>query len=165
MKGFYNTNTDNTTSQTDILNTTDVSDSGYVTLNHSESSWNSLTGNLNYTYQIDTSGQELSVDLDVAHYTNRADFRFETNHYYPNSLNTYTELATNKQPASINVQSIKADYVKPIRKTMKVELGAKSSFVKTDNDVKYYNYEDDLPVIDTSKTNHCQAFSIKNYQK
>ena len=37
---------------------------------------------------------------------------------------------------------------------MKVELGAKSSFVKTDNDVKYYNYEDDLPVIDTSKTNH-----------
>lgn len=154
VKGFYNTNTDNTTSQTDILNTTDVSDSGYVTLNHSESSWNSLTGNLNYTYQIDTSGQELSVDLDVAHYTNRADFRFETNHYYPNSLNTYTELATNKQPASINVQSIKADYVKPIRKTMKVELGAKSSFVKTDNDVKYYNYEDDLPVIDTSKTNH-----------
>lgn len=154
IKGFYNTNTDNTTSQTNILNNTDVPDSGYVTLNNSIGTWNSLTGNLNYSNQLDTSGQELNVDLDFARYTNRADYKFSTSHYYPNTLYTYTELATNRQPATIDVQSFKVDYVKPLHKTMKLEAGLKTSNVQTDNDVKYYNYDDVMPVLDTGKTNH-----------
>ena len=83
---------------------------------------------------MDTSGQELNVDLDFARYTNRADYKFSTSHYYPNTLYTYTELATNRQPATIDVQSFKVDYVKPLHKTMKLEAGLKTSNVQTDND-------------------------------
>ena len=39
---------------------------------------------------------------------------------------------------------------------MKLEAGLKTSNVQTDNDVKYYNYDDVMPVLDTGKTESFQ---------
>jgi iron complex outermembrane recepter protein len=66
----------------------------------------------------------------------------------------YTELATNKQPATIDINSFKLDYVKELKKKKKLEAGGKSSIVTTDNDVQYYNYYNGIAVADTGKTNH-----------
>lgn len=41
-----------------------------------------------------------------------------------------------------------------MEKTMKIDAGLKSSFVTTDNDVRYVNYYGNEAVLDTGKTNH-----------
>lgn len=154
VKGNLFNNHDNTTAKTQIKNHNESPDSGYVTENINDSKWNTVSANLNYVFKIDTLGSELSADADYAQYENASDFRFETNHYFNDGTPSYTELATDKQPASINIRSFKIDYVKQFANKMKIEAGGKTSFVKTDNDVQYFNYINDAAMIDTGKTNH-----------
>src|SRR6185436_14645400 len=127
---------------------------GYVTQNINDSKWNTVSFNLNYVYKIDSLGSELSADADYAQYNNANDFRFRTDHYFHDGGTAYTELASDKQPADIDIRSLKADYSKHLANKMKVEAGGKSSHVVTDNDVLYYSYQNDVAVVDTGKTNH-----------
>jgi len=153
-KGNNFNNYDKTTSTTDIYNVTQTSDSGYVTYNNSDSKWGNLSGNINYRFQIDTTGRELTADADYAHYDNHNNFIFKTDHYFTGSDYSYTDIATNEQPATIDIRAFKLDYTHPVGKTIKIEAGAKSSYVTTDNDVKFYNYYSGIPVPDTGKSNH-----------
>jgi outer membrane receptor protein involved in Fe transport len=153
-KGSYNYNTDKTTSTTDIYNLNTFADSGYVTYNRNDSKWTNYSGNLNYRFQIDSAGRELTADIDYAHYDNSSDFKFETDHYFTGNDFTYQEIATSDQPAEITIRSFKADYTHPLDKQIKIETGGKSSYVTTDNDVRYFNYRFTVPEPDTGKTNH-----------
>ncbi len=153
-KGNQYNNDDNTTSTTDIYNLTASSDSGYTTYNHSDSKWSNYSGNISYRFQIDTLGKELTADVDYAHYDNHNNFVFKTDHYFTGNDFPYTEVATDEQPANIDIKAYKVDYVHPFSKTIKMEAGAKSSFVTTDNDVKYYNYYNNVPQLDSGKSNH-----------
>jgi hypothetical protein len=153
-KGNQYNNDDNTTSTTDIYNLSSVSDSGYTTYNHNDSKWGNYSGNVSYRFQIDTLGRELTADADYAHYDNHNNFIFKTDHYFTGNDFLYTEIATDEQPATIDIKAYKADYVHPFNKSIKMEAGAKSSFVVTDNDVKYYNYYSNVAVLDSGKSNH-----------
>ena len=137
-----------------IKNTSEIVDSSYITDNINNSKWNSLTGTLNYQFKIDSLGRELTVDFDKAKYDNGNDFLFRTNYYDYNNTVVKTEYATNDQPATIDINSVKLDYTQPWKKTMKIDAGLKSSFVTTDNDVRYVNYYGNEAVLDTGKTNH-----------
>ncbi len=154
IKGNLFNNHDETTATTDILNTSDSPDSGYVTENINDSKWNNISANLNVLYKIDTLGSELSADADYAHFDNGSDFNFTTDHFFNNGFPGYSELAFANQPADIKIKSFKTDYLKQFKNKIKFESGLKASNVITDNDVKYYNYEDDVAVIDSGKTNH-----------
>lgn len=154
IRGNYSLNNNRTVATTNISNTSEAIDSGYVTLNSNKTKWNNLSGTLNYTFKIDTAGQELTVDGDMAHYDNSNDFRFLTERYYSNGQLPSWELSTDDQPSKIDVKSFKADYVLPLKNNFKFEAGTKSSYVTTDNDVRYYNYLDNQPVNDTTKSNH-----------
>ena len=154
LRGNFNSNYDSTTSTTLIKNTSEIVDSSYITDNINNSKWNSLTGTLNYQFKIDSLGRELTVDFDKAKYDNGNDFVFRTNYYDYNNTVVKTEYATNDQPATIDINSVKLDYTQPWKKTMKIDAGLKSSFVTTDNDVRYVNYYGNEAVLDTGKTNH-----------
>jgi len=154
IRGNFNKNYDRTTSTTLIKNTSEIVDSSYITDNVNNSKWNSLTGTFNYQFKIDSLGKELTADFDRAKYDNGNNFVFLTNYYDAANSLVKTEYATNDQPATIDITSIKADYTQPLKKTMKLEAGLKSSYVTTDNDVKYVNYYAGEAVIDTGKTNH-----------
>jgi iron complex outermembrane recepter protein len=149
------TNDDKTTSTTEV-NNTGVVDSAYTTVNKNDSKYTNYTFNLNHVFHIDTLGKELTADIDYATYDNHTDFHFRTDHYSPTnpSYNTYTDLEKSIQPATINIRSAKIDYTHPFSKTIKAEAGVKSSFVETDNDVKYYHIIDGSDVLDSGKTNH-----------
>jgi iron complex outermembrane receptor protein len=154
VRGNLFNNHDNTTAKTYIKNQSENPDSGYVTENINDSKWNTVSANLNYVLKIDTLGSELSADADFARYNNASDFSFETDHYGIDGTKTYSEFATDKQPADIGIRSLKVDYVKQLANKMKIEAGGKTSFVKTENDVQYYNYVDEVAILDTGKTNH-----------
>jgi iron complex outermembrane receptor protein len=154
IKGNLFNNHDETTANTDILNNSESVDSGYVTENINDSKWNTISANLNWLYKIDTLGSELSADADYAKFDNGSNFKFTTDHFFNDGSPGYSEYAESKQPADIEINSLKIDYVKQLKGKMKLESGAKTSFVTTDNDVKYYNLQDGIAVIDTGKTNH-----------
>jgi outer membrane receptor protein involved in Fe transport len=154
VKSYQNFNNERTTSTTDIFNNSEISDSGYVTFNQNESKWTNISGNLNYRYQIDTLGREFTADADYAHFSNASDFIISTDYYLTGSYYTYGELATSQQPAKIDIRSFKVDYTHPFSSIMKIETGAKASYVTTDNDVQFFNYAADVPVLDITKTNH-----------
>ncbi len=154
VKGNLFNNHDNTSAKTLIKNYSDTPDSGYVTDNINDSKWNTVSGNLNYVFKLDTLGSELSADADYAQYSNANDFRFETEHFFNDGTPSYKELSTDKQPAEIRIKSFKIDYVKQFANKMKIEAGGKTSFVATDNDVQYFNYESGVAIPDTGKTNH-----------
>jgi len=153
--GYNSLNKDRTTSRTEVFNYTSVADSSYITQNHNDSKWENFSANLNYRFNIDSTGRALSTDLDYGRYDNKSDFRFETVYYFPDgSKPGYRENATNDQPASIDIRTFKMDYVHPFSKSFKIETGLKSSFVKTDSDVRYYNLINDAYLLDTGKSNH-----------
>ena len=154
-KGSVSTNDDRTTSTTEINNENVSPDSGFTTLNINDSRWSNYTANINYRLLMDTLGTELAADLDYARYDNRSDFNFETKHYSTDpQYIPYVELERNNQPANIDIQSAKIDYTHPLKKAMKIESGGKTSFVSTDNDVKYYNIINSEETPDSGKSNH-----------
>jgi hypothetical protein len=155
LRGYSSQNRDRSTSRTDIYNYSAISDSGYVTLNENDSRWQNISTNFNYRYKIDSLGREISTDIDYGRYDNKSDFRFQTDHHFNDgSQPSYRELATNNQPAMIDIRSVKLDYVHPFSDKVKLEGGLKSSFVKTDSDVKYYSIYGSRSVLDTGKSNH-----------
>jgi iron complex outermembrane recepter protein len=154
FRSNISTNDDRTTSTTHVNNAGQL-DSSYTTINKNDSKYSNFTFNVNHVFHIDTSGREISADLDYATYNTRTDFNFRTDHYSANPTYTpYTNLEKSIQPATINIRSAKLDYTHPMKKNMKLEAGAKSSFVETDNDVKYYHIIDNRDIPDPGKTNH-----------
>jgi outer membrane receptor protein involved in Fe transport len=54
----------------------------------------------------------------------------------------------------LNIYSLKSDLTKNFSNDWKLESGIKTSFVKTDNDLKFFNATTGIPVPDLNKTNH-----------
>jgi hypothetical protein len=111
--------------------------------------------NLNYKLELDTVGGALTADLDYATFGFGSDLQTTTDSYdsagsamgSPYQLHSIV-------PLVVDIRSAKFDITKPLGKTMKLECGAKSSLVVTDNDVRYYNVSNGLETIDSTKTNH-----------
>jgi outer membrane receptor protein involved in Fe transport len=112
--------------------------------------------NLNYRQVIDTTGKELSIDLDYARFASQ-----ETQNNLTNYLNAGGGQA---QPpyhllgnlgGVLTIKSFKVDYQQQIKSIKaKVELGVKSSWVNSDNDVQFYNLSTGSAVLDVAKSNH-----------
>lgn len=155
VKGNFDQSDDRTISTTDIRNNREAVDSGYTTINKSIGHWNNYSINLNHQYIIDSTGRELTADVDYAQYNNRENFNFQTDYFstLPGYV-PYTEIERNNQPATIAIQSAKIDYSQTIFKKLKLDAGLKGSYVVTDNDVHYYVMENNQEITDTTRTNH-----------
>src|SRR6185295_18023710 len=58
------------------------------------------------------------------------------------------------QNGALNLFAAKADYTHPLNKDSKLEMGIKSSYVASDNDVKFYDQILDQQVFDTARSSH-----------
>ncbi|MGK0389794.1 MAG: hypothetical protein ACI94Y_002539, partial [Maribacter sp.] len=76
-----------------------------------------------YQFDIDTSGQKLSVDLGYFKYTRQAD-----NDIMSISEEGFDERRKQSKPSESDIWAVKADYAKPIMKDMKIETGIKYSY-------------------------------------
>lgn len=114
-----------------------------------------FAGNLNYKWDLDTLGGSLTADLDYARFTHDSHLSTSTDNY-DSSGSVYGSPYQLRSvvPVTIDIRSAKFDLSKPLAKSLKLEAGGKSSFVETDNDVKYYNINNGVQSIDSTKTNH-----------
>ncbi|MEZ4904153.1 MAG: TonB-dependent receptor [Spirosomataceae bacterium] len=126
-----------------------------LNINNSKDHWQNYSTNLNFKHNFDTKGHELNIDADYVHYQNTSNQRFNTD--FLNATNQQvipTYILTGNVAGQLDIKSIKADYVHPLKEKAKIEVGLKSSLVRADNDLKYYDASEENPVFDPRQSNH-----------
>ncbi|MET0462148.1 MAG: outer membrane beta-barrel family protein [Chitinophagaceae bacterium] len=113
-----------------------------------------FVANFNIKHTIDTTGQELSADLDYGSYDSRAlSLNSTTYSKLDGSPLQPNYILQGDQTGKLDFKIGKIDYVRPLNKTTRVEAGLKTSFVSSDNDAKFFDLSSGSPVNDVNKTN------------
>lgn len=100
--------------------------------------YTNITANGNYKHTFDTTGREISVDVDYAYYNNRSDNNLNTQSFDANDIKNGNPVDLKGHiPSNINIYSSKLDYIHPFKSGLKLETGLKTSFVHTNNQVEY----------------------------
>jgi len=125
-----------------------------ATLSH-KSNYQNGGLNLNMRHQFDSTGKELNVDLDYINYDINSHQLFHNKFYNPDwETSRPDEIIKGELPAMIRIYSGKADYSMPLKHGAKLDLGVKSSYVKSDNDAQYFLGDGGAFVVDSGRTNH-----------
>ncbi|HVU94689.1 MAG TPA: TonB-dependent receptor [Puia sp.] len=110
--------------------------------------------NLNYTFNIDSLGTQLTADADYLSYRNKSD-GFLGNATYDASgtpLQPYQQLNIH-QPSFVDIYSIKTDLAFPIG-GWKTKMGLKYSSVTINNDFRYDSVRGGIAYFDSSLSDH-----------
>ncbi|WP_276133632.1 outer membrane beta-barrel protein [Polluticoccus soli] len=112
-------------------------------------------GNANLRHTFDTSGKELSVDVDYGAFGNQSNQNFVTEYLSPDG-NMYMPSYLMKSNLSgvTQIRSLKADYSNPLRNSASFDAGVKASYVTADNEPLFYEQINGLYVLDTKRSNH-----------
>jgi len=117
-------------------------------------SWNNVGANFNYKHSFDSTGTELTLDLDYSHYNNTSDQSLSTGFFDGNYNKTADSMYLDGHlPSIIDIYSIKSDFVHSYKNGIKLEAGIKSSYVTSDNLVEYLRKSGSAWVAD-SRNNH-----------
>lgn len=155
VSGFINDNTFDNEGNTLLKNKFGVTDSSMATATSMTNKWKSFSSNFNLRHVFDTSGRELTFDADYVRYS-QSNYQLLDNQYFDinNQQNAPGDTLISKVPSNINIYSFKADYSQNLKGNAKFEAGVKASFVKTDNDAKYYLTRNGNTVFDSNRSNH-----------
>lgn len=123
-------------------------------MNNSKDRWYNYALNAELRTQFDTTGTELTTSLDYARYWNKTNQAFSTI-FYNNEGDVLNRTFLNgDQNGLLQLVAAKADYTHPLKKDTKLEMGIKSSYVASDNNVKFYDNINDQLIFDTARSSH-----------
>jgi hypothetical protein len=129
-------------------------DSSQVTRGHQTNRMTFYTFDLNYKFNIDTTGKELTADLNYAPFFNNTT-RLNSTDFYNSAGQRYFSAQQNSYlPIEVSILAGQVDYAQPIGKKLKFETGMKGSIVSTDNDARYFNVINGEEINDTTLSNH-----------
>lgn len=155
VTGFDNTGTVITNTPTNIFDKNNVLQSVTKTNSDGNSEWKNLSTNVNLRQLLDTSGQELTVDLDYSGYNAGSYQRLASNYFNAAGIPTQRgDTLDGNLPSIIKIYTAKADYTLPLKHGAKFEAGVKTSFVKTDNNAIYDSLINAAYVPDYTRSNH-----------
>lgn len=116
--------------------------------------WNNFTYNFNVRHELNDKGAEITFDADYSTFTNpstqNSDNRFFNT---ADEEVTIPNLLRGNSNSDVTIKALKLDYVQPLAGDVKLEAGLKSSFVETDNNIRFLTNEDDEFVVDSNLTN------------
>ncbi|MBK9934650.1 MAG: outer membrane beta-barrel protein [Cytophagaceae bacterium] len=142
-------------------NTTIASTTGAETINSSlkqiigmEMGRTNINSNFNIKHNINEKGQELTFDIDYSNFRNTDNQNFNTSYFDQKGNTTSTLFQQSHTPKYINIVAAKIDYVLPLKNQTKLEMGAKTGYVKTDNDFGFEYLQDAQWINDAGKSNH-----------
>jgi outer membrane receptor protein involved in Fe transport len=157
INGTYNPREYTSSSISDIYNSKVLPDSSNLADTKNKDPWRHMGLNLNFRKQFDTTGRELTADVDYVWYSSRN--KQYSNNYtfiYPDNIISDSFLLKGDLPSDIKIYSAKLDYVHPLQKGAKIEAGLKSSLVRTDNNALFTTFDDfdQKWITDVSRSNH-----------
>lgn len=127
----------------------------FTTLGNNLPNRNNGSINLNYKQTLDTSGREITADLDYARFSSDETQRYNTHYFDVNNIENRSVYALfGDLNGNLSIRSFKVDYTQPLKNTgVKLDAGIKSSWVESDNDVKFFDRSNGGNKLDTGKSN------------
>ncbi len=156
VNGYFNSEEDDNADNTYIGSAPGEVDSIQKTPGIFHQTYKDFALNLNDRWKLDTLGQELDIDLDYSKFTNNSRNSYVTTFLLADGSpqpGKDTQYLQEQTPSTIDIHTAKADYTKPLSKTVTLEAGVKFSDVKTDNDLEAQKLQNGVYVNDTTKTN------------
>ncbi len=154
VNGILADPTSNSYGKTYISNTTTTTDDR-ILIAHNNTSMKRHNANINLNYNYtDPKGTSFVVNADRGSYDLKND-QLQPNYYYDASGQVEQSRVIYHiiSPAQININSIKADYEQNFLKG-KLGFGAKSAWIKTDNDFQRFNVNGSVEYLDNDRSNH-----------
>jgi outer membrane receptor protein involved in Fe transport len=151
--GFYNPEQFRSNNTSYLQNASLVTDSIVYAQSANDNLWKNGSFNLNLRHQFDSTGRELTMDLDYVRYRSTSNQDFVNTTFNANWVKQNQEILRGDLPIDIDIYSAKADYTHPFKKGLKMETGIKASYVETNSAAYYFNQSTDGEVPDYSKTN------------
>ncbi|RYZ00735.1 MAG: TonB-dependent receptor [Chitinophagaceae bacterium] len=104
--------------------------------------WKNFGANLNFRKQLKKQGAEFSADADYVLYRTTSEQQLDNRTYNASKvLMGHPYFLFGTLPQTIDILSGKLDFVTPVGTGAKIELGGKTSYVKTDNDAPYRSHD------------------------
>lgn len=138
VSGFEFSGHPTPTTVTTLSDENHVPISQMVSFTDNKLKFKNFTSNFNYRHVFDSTGRELTADLDFIKYSNTSRMLLTTNFYDGAGQQFGTPLELQGHlPSTINIYSAKVDYSHPLKGGGRFEAGFKSSYVENDNLVNY----------------------------
>ncbi len=155
VTGFGNNGTEYMRNNTLIKDNSGVLNTRTQSANDGRNEFKNVGFNFNLRHVFDTTGTELTSDVDYIHYASN-NSQLLNSLFYDNAGNKKgpDETMRGLVPSDIDIYSAKVDFSKTLRGDIKFEAGIKSSYVTTDNNAQYSNLQNGQYVIDSGRTNH-----------
>jgi iron complex outermembrane recepter protein len=153
VSGFYNPESSINNNTSYLENPNYIVDSIATAASYIKGTWKNASVNLNMRHQFDSTGRELTADLDYIVYDNSNNQHFINTTYEPNWIKRYDDQLRGDLPVTVNIYSAKMDYTHPLKNNAKIEAGWKTSYVQTENKANYYLFTGDEWATDYGKTN------------
>ena len=116
---------------------------------------NNFVANLNFKHSFDSTGRELTADVDYGEYSTNSLSRNATRYYKLDNTSLQPDyILDGDQEGKLTFKTAKVDYVNPLGKGTRFEAGLKTSIVSSDNDAKFFDVSNGTPKNDINKTNH-----------
>jgi iron complex outermembrane recepter protein len=154
VSGFHNKEENRSTSNIQLLSPNYSLDSIVSSPSTNNTTWKNGSANINFRHTYDSSGRELTADLDYVHYGSVSNQHFDNLTYAPDMTLLDQNILTGHLPSAINIYTFKTDYTRPLAHGYKLETGLKLSYVNTDNTADYFDVVNKVDQVDTGKTNH-----------
>jgi len=152
--GYYNPSTDRNYNTSFLKNNAGVTDSIVTARGNEEGIWKNGGVNINFRHQLDSTGREITADVDYINYVSDRDQFFTNSSFQPDWTKKGSDQLVGSLPSDIKIYSAKLDYVHPFKKGLKMEAGLKTSFVNTDNTAGYFNLSNGVQTPDYEKSNN-----------
>jgi iron complex outermembrane recepter protein len=134
MNGTFKELLDN---QAIINNALGMMDSTSITKGNIRNTWGNYSANINFKHVIDSTGKEWTVDADYARYDSNNNMEYRTSKFDLENILRQIRNEDGMTVSKIDIYALKADLVLPINKTSKFEAGVKSSYVNSNNDMRF----------------------------
>lgn len=155
VTGFYNPEKMRNNNNTYLKDKMGVVNSLTTATTDMNNKWQNLSANVNLRHVFDSTGKELTFDVDYSNYQSTSKQTLANNYFDVNNIKMAPgDTLVGNIPSTIRIFSGKADYTQTILRNGKLEAGIKASFVKTDNDARYDSLINNLLVPDFGRTNH-----------
>ena len=149
--GAFNTNTNNNST---VIDAQKQSASTFQTKALNDNNNYNTVANINFKHSFNTTGKELTADIDYGEYNSAAVSSTATKYYKLSGGSLQPDYILNgNQAGKLSLRTAKLDYTNPLPKGAKFETGAKTSYVSSDNDAKFYDLSSGNAVDDANKTN------------
>ena len=152
--GFINPETFSSNNTSFLQNKNNNVDSIVYAVNQNKNNWKNGSVNLNMRHQYDSTGRELTADVDYVTYASANKQAYVNTIYNPSWSKMGEERLRGELPIAIDIYSAKIDYTHPLKNDAKIEAGVKTSYVHTDNAAKYFTVAGLSETPDYNKTNH-----------